>query len=247
MATIEGNFEKKTKKKVKKEIVETTSQEKTVQVQEQTDVTAGVPKLPKMNDDQKAALINQYNTTNEGVCEITESLDEVDEEYAKQCKEEFEAVVKEANEMKFLIADKDKALETANFLAEWNANKNHWERAYWRGVIKFNEFIEDKIDKLEKKEIEVLEMDYPALIFIHQSMMRPSGVGLLEAQEMAAIDDQYNAILDVIGGYVDKIALYDKKAKLYQERWGLACNGFKMNILISDLEDFAKVNTSQQG
>ena len=145
-----------------------------------------------------------------------------------------------------MIADKDKAMETAVFVADWNANKNHWHRAYWKGVIKFNEFIEEKIDLLEKGEIETLEFDYPALIFLYQSMMSPQGIGLLEAQEMEAIDEQYNAILDVLGTYVDQLQNYDKKAKLYQERWGLACNGFKMNILIEDIEDFANVDLSQR-
>ena len=76
--------------------------------------------------------------------------------------------------------------------------------------------------------------------------MSPQGIGLLEAQEMEAIDEQYNAILDVLGTYVDQLQNYNKKAKLYQERWGLACNGFKMNILIEDIEDFANVDLSQR-
>lgn len=225
------------------QVSESVEATETQEVSEEDEVRQQIQKL---NPDQKKVLIAEYNRNNEGVCEIEDTDEPVSEEWIESCKKDFEAVVEEANNIPFVIADKDKAMETAVFVADWNANKNHWHRAYWKGVIKFNEFIEEKIDLLEKGEIETLEFDYPALIFLYQSMMSPQGIGLLEAQEMEAIDEQYNAILDVLGTYVDQLQNYDKKAKLYQERWGLACNGFKMNILIEDIEDFANVDLSQR-
>ena len=205
----------------------------------------GIP-MPKLDADQRAILISEYNRNNDGVAAIDESVLETTPEYQEECKKDFERVVEEANNMKFVIADAESAVETAVFLADWNANKNHWHRAYWKGVIKFNEFIEEQIAKLENNEIAELEFDYAALVFFYNCMMNPQGVGLEAALEMEKVDDQYNAILNVIGDYIDKLRLYDIKSKLYQERWGLACNGFKMDILIDKLEDFANVDMTQR-
>lgn len=205
----------------------------------------GIP-MPKLDADQRAILISEYNRNNDGVAAIDESVLETTLEYQEECKKDFERVVEEANNMKFVIADAESAVETAVFLADWNANKNHWHRAYWKGVIKFNEFIEEQIAKLENNEVAELVFDYAALVFCYNCMMNPQGVGLEAALEMEKIDDQYNAILNVIGDYIDKLRLYDIKSKLYQERWGLACNGFKMDILIDKLEDFANVDMTQR-
>ena len=99
--------------------------------------------MPKLDADQRAILISEYNRNNDGVAAIDESVLETTPEYQEECKKDFECVVEEANNMKCVIADAESAVETAVFLADWNANKNHWHRAYWKGVIKFNEFIEE--------------------------------------------------------------------------------------------------------
>lgn len=200
----------------------------------------------KMKPEERKQLIAEYNKNNAGICEIEDIEGLLSEDYVNETKKDFEDVVKEANGLTYTIADKEKALETAKFLKSWNAEKNEWHRAYWKGVIKFDEFITEQIKELEEDKEKSLVFDYNALIFLYQTMMQPSGVGLEAAKAMEAIDDQYNSVLNTIGSYVDKLSLYDKKAKLFQERWGLACNGFKMNVLVKNLEDYANVDLTNR-
>ena len=202
-----------------------------------------------MTPEQRKEMIKAFNKNMEGFAHLEE--EEPDEQYKLDCKKAFEDEVKLVRETKFKIAGKERALEVAKFLKEYNEKFVYWERMAWRGVIMFNEVINKEIESQEK-EASDLELDYGALTFLYSSMMNPNGRGLESAKMMEILETvpegqeeneeavTYSAILEKLGKHVDWLKAEDKKINILQQVWASAESGLKMKLEVNELEDFIR-------
>ena len=170
-------------------------------------------------------------------------------------KKEFEDCVEENKNKSYFIAPHDDglALTTAEFLRDWNAKFNKWTKGSWKGVIQFDRVINDIISKLKADANKDFEIDYSTLIFLYQSMGEPSGEGIDSARQMAKFENYneetgkvfeedipvtYSGVLEKIINEVNHLSNIDKKLTILKERVNLAYAGLKMNLKITELEEF---------
>ena len=196
-----------------------------------------------LNPDQRQAIIYDFNQKNKGIAEIIDDA-EVDEEYINMCKKEFEEYQGSYLKLDYEICKKDKSVEYAEWLRDWNREHVFAPANYWIGVLKFEEVILEKIEEL-KKETSDFMVDYGALTYLYNLMMAPVCRGIEEAKWMANNQETYNNILNKLAEHVEMIDLIKKKIGLLQIRWSMACQGFKMNILAKSLDDFKEKSAVQ--
>lgn len=206
------------------------------------DVLSGQKELSELDDDARDVLIHDFNEKNKGVAELV--AERPDQDFIDQCKKDFEEYQSEYLDMTYDIADKDKALEYAKWLKVWNHDYAVAPSSYWIGVLKFEEVIDKIVEDLEKNPDDKLTFDYGALTYTYNLMMQPLGIGYDYAKWMADNQETYNTILEIVGGHVDVVDLIKKKIGLLQNRWALACSGFKCNLLFENLEDLKNLDTS---
>ena len=183
--------------------------------------------------------------------------EDADDAYIAEAKKELEDAVETQKAVKYKIADPEDglALKTAEFLKTWNENFNHWEKGSWRGVIRFNIVIDKHIAELKADDKKPLEIDYQTLIFLHNSMMTPSGMGLASARKMAEFENYneetdgpleenipvtYSSVLIRINEHVANLRAIDKKLNILQQKLQLAYAGLRMTLKISELEEFVE-------
>lgn len=199
--------------------------------------------MNELDEDQRMVIINDFNAKNKGIAEIVE--EKPDQAFIDQAKKDFEEYQSEYVKLDYNVCGKDKALKYAKWLKDWNANHTFAPQNYWIGILKFDEVITDIIKKLEEKEDE-FNVDYGGLTYLYQMMMGPVAVGIEGARWMAENQEIYNDILNKLGEHVDMIELIKKKIGVLQIRWSMACQGFKMNIVAKNLEDFRDQKATQQ-
>lgn len=213
--------------------------------------------IPELTEEQKQyariTVRQEFNKKFSKWAEI-DSVDATDDDIA-EVKKDFDNCVEENKNKKYLIASHDDglALKAAEFLKKWNGEFNTWEKGSWRGLIHFDIVISDIIKELKDDETKDFEIDYSTLIFLYQSMGEPKGIGLDSARKMAVFENYnektgklfdedipitYSGILEKIQLEVKGLSNIDKKLTILKERVNLAYAGLKMNLKISDIEEF---------
>lgn len=213
--------------------------------------------IPEMSEEQKeyarATVRAEFNKKFSKWAEI-DPVNATDDDIAA-AKKDFETCLEENKNKKYLIATHDDglALTTATFLKNWNAEFNTWEKGSWRGLIQFDKVINKIITELEDDKDKDFEIDYSTLIFLYQSMGDPKGTGIETARKMAMFENYneetgkafeedtpvtYSGILEKINLEVKQLSNIDKKLTILKERVNLAYAGLKMNLKISDIEEF---------
>lgn len=215
---------------------------------------AGVPEL---TEEQKQFA---RMTMREGFNKAFSKWAEIDPKDAtdkdiEEAKETFQKCVDENKNKQYLIASHvdGLALKTAEFLQSWNAKFNTWENGSFKGIIQFERVISGIIDELKKDDKKDFEIDYSTLIFLYQSMGTPKGTGLESARAMAKFENYneetgavyeenipvtYSGVLEKIQLEVKNLSNIDKKLSILKERVNLAYAGLKMNLKISEIEEF---------
>ena len=169
-------------------------------------------------------------------------------------RKEFEEEVGKYTALKYKMADADKSVEMAEFIRDWNANYNHWEKGAWRGVVQLDRVMADTIKDLNENPAD-FEIDYQTLMFLYKSMQNPNGYGLESAKRMAELEHYdvvsgkvmeghedemtYSKVVEAIFKNTNFLQLVDKMLKLRQERINLAAAGIKYDFKITELEEFA--------
>lgn len=215
---------------------------------------AGVPELTEEQKEYARVTVrNEFNKKFSKWAEI-DPVNATDDDIA-QSKKEFEDCLNENKNKKYVLATHDDglALTTAKFLKDWNSKFNTWEKGSWRGLIQFDKVITNIITELESDKNKDFEIDYSTLIFLYQSMADPKGTGLETAREMAKFENYneetgkvfeedipvtYSGILEKVNLEVKNLSNIDKKLTILKERVNLAYAGLKMNLKISDIEEF---------
>ncbi len=215
---------------------------------------AGVPELTEEQKEYARVTVrNEFNKKFSKWAEI-DPVNATDDDIA-QAKKDFEDCLNANKNKKYMLATHDDglALTTAKFLKDWNAKFNTWEKGSWRGLIQFDKVITKIITELEANKNKDFEIDYSTLIFLYQSMGDPKGTGLDTAREMAKFENYneetgkvfeedipvtYSGILEKVNLEVKNLSNIDKKLTILKERVNLAYAGLKMNLKISDIEEF---------
>ncbi len=215
---------------------------------------AGVPELTEEQKEYARVTVrNEFNKKFSKWAEI-DPVNATDDDIA-QAKKDFEDCLNANKNKKYMLAPHDDglALTTAKFLKDWNAKFNTWEKGSWRGLIQFDKVITKIITELEGDKNKDFEIDYSTLIFLYQSMGDPKGTGLDTAREMAKFENYneetgkvfeedipvtYSGILEKVNLEVKNLSNIDKKLTILKERVNLAYAGLKMNLKISDIEEF---------
>lgn len=213
--------------------------------------------LPELTEEQKQyariTVRNEFNKKFSKWAEI-DPEDATDDDIAA-VKKDFEDCVEENKNKTYLIATHEDglALKTAEFLQNWNKEFNTWENGAWRGLIQFDRVITKIIDELKADTDKDFEIDYSTLIFLYQSMGTPKGSGIVSARKMAEFENYneetgkvfeenipvtYSGVLEKIQLAVKGLSNIDKKLTILKERVNLAYAGLKMNLKISELEEF---------
>lgn len=213
--------------------------------------------LPELTEEQKQyariTVRNEFNKKFSKWAEI-DPEDATDDDIAA-VKKDFEDCVEENKNKTYLIATHEDglALKTAEFLQNWNKEFNTWENGAWRGIIQFDRVITKIINELKTDTNKDFEIDYSTLIFLYQSMGTPKGSGIVSARKMAEFENYneetgkvfeenipvtYSGILEKIQLAVKGLSNIDKKLTILKERVNLAYAGLKMNLKISELEEF---------
>lgn len=213
--------------------------------------------LPELTEEQKQyariTVRNEFNKKFSKWAEI-DPVDATDDDIAA-VKKDFEDCVEENKNKTYLIATHEDglALKTAEFLQNWNKEFNTWENGAWRGIIQFDRVITKIIDELKTDTNKDFEIDYSTLIFLYQSMGTPKGSGIVSARKMAEFENYneetgkvfeenipvtYSGVLEKIQLAVKGLSNIDKKLTILKERVNLAYAGLKMNLKISELEEF---------
>lgn len=215
---------------------------------------AGVPELTEEQKQYARITVRQeFNKKFSKWAEI-DPVDATDDDIAA-AKKDFEDCVEENKNKTYLIATHEDglALKTAEFLQNWNKEFNTWENGAWRGIIQFDRVITKIIDELKTDTNKDFEIDYSTLIFLYQSMGTPKGSGIVSARKMAEFENYneetgkvfeenipvtYSGVLEKIQLAVKGLSNIDKKLTILKERVNLAYAGLKMNLKISELEEF---------
>lgn len=204
------------------------------------EIAEGQKQFNELDDDARDVLIHDFNEKNAGIARL--EADKPDEEFVNQCKKDFEEYQSAYLDLEYEVTGKEHALEYAKWLKGWNKDYAVAPSNYWVGVLKFNEVIDEIIEKLEKNPDDNLTFDYGALTYTYNLMMQPLGIGLAYASWMADNQETYNTILERLGEHVEMVDLIKKKIGLLQNRWALACNGFKCTLLFENLEDLKNLS-----
>ena len=175
---------------------------------------------------KRLEMIKTYNEQNKGNSWIED--EKPTEEEVKAIAQEYKEKVEAFNAIKFTIADEANALRVAKFLKKWNEDSVCWENEGWRGAIFFDAIIKNFIEECET-EAKPLVVDWQTLTYLFMFMRNIKGVGLKGAIKFAAIAEEYNKLLDVIGDEFTKHEEGGKKLQLLQDRWAAYEHGFKLH------------------
>lgn len=230
----------------------------------QVELNAVEDKMPEISADEpneeqlQFARINMRKHFNSKFSKwATIEPDDADDDFIAQTKKDLEEAVEIQKHADYEIATAEDglALKSAEFLKTWNENFNSWEKGMWRGLIRFNIVIDGLIKDLRENPEKSLIIDYQTLIFLYNSMMTPSGIGLESARRMAKFENYneetdgpyeenipvtYSGILSKIKDHINYLSAVDKKLNVLRQRVQLAYAGLKMTIKVTELEEFVE-------
>ena len=117
------------------------------------------------------------------------------------------------NSMTYLIADAPNAHRVVDFLLDYNTNKVFWGKDMWKGIIEFDKILKTWKENANGEDVE-FRLDFAAMFYCYTIMNNPAGSGLDSALYMESIEKEYNAIVDVLNGYVDD---WNKEQELFKK------------------------------
>lgn len=201
---------------------------------ETRDMMVDSPMTDEQMEAQRISFIKEYNANNTDSQILNK---EVTEDDIKELENRMDAMKEARSAMTYEIADAENGMRVAQFLRDWNANDFVWVKDMWRGVLRFDEFINEQISLMENADTALpLTFDFGALTYVYNAMMQPCGTGLEAAKKMEAMSDEYDAILNTVAMYIDE---FQEENKLFQrlgQCLGARYQGYYM-VLAEDLCD----------
>lgn len=178
-------------------------------------------------------LVNNYN----------KAYDDRKMLYREPKQEEIEAlknkmikIKEDRNSMTYLIADAANAHRVVDFLIDYNTNKVFWGKDMWKGIVEFDKILKTwKELNADKNDVE-FAIDFPAMYYCYTIMNNPAGTGLESALYMESIENEFNAIVDVLNGYVDDFNKEQEYFKKLNDVYDTMLQGY-MIVLNEDNAD----------
>ena len=197
-----------------------------------------------LTDDQRDVIIYNFNhkKENEDISEL--EYDKPDKKYIKDAEKAYNDALEAPTKLTFnLSVDGYSPLELATFLKEWNSGYAVVENKEWKGLLYFDEFLDERIKNLNSKTEKNFIINFNVLLYLDTIMTYPQGKGITFAKWMNKNQKLYDKIITAVEKHMNKVRLMNKKAALLREKWSLAMNGFKMKILLTRLEEYAKITS----
>lgn len=206
--------------------------------------------LAKARVEMRAAMTEKFGKW------ITVYDDDANDDDIQAAREVFEAEVEKYKNQTYRCAEPAEAVETVEFLINWNAKHNAWKNAAWRGIIAFDNVMTKLLENRAELEEKGFDIDYQTLMFLYHQMQMPTGVGLADAKDMAELENfdmetneirpekrvTYTSVLTTVYEHVNRLALVDKMLNLYRERVTIAAAGIKFDFKITELEEFKELS-----
>lgn len=215
-----------------------------------------VEKTIDEHTEEKQKMVDEFNEKFSEYATLTYEGAENLEEFKKEADEKFNELTKGFADMQLDIEaeNKSKALAVAKFLREWNAIFAKWSNQEWKAVIHFDEVMDAKINELRDNKTEKLTLDVYAITYLFEKMKEPEAIGLQSAKLMSKYetkDDKKNAftfveILNVLMKHVQYMQCLNKQATILQNVVAMAENGYKLDLKITELEEFVKFFDAMQ-
>lgn len=142
------------------------------------------------------------------------------------------------NSMTYLIADAPNAHRVVDFLLDYNTNKVFWGKDMWKGIIEFDKILNTWKENANGEDVE-FRLDFAAMFYCYTVMNNPAGKGLESALYMESIEKEYNAIVDVLNGYVDDWNNEQEKFKKLNDVYETMLQGYM--IVLNDDEESSSV------
>ena len=150
------------------------------------------------------------------------------------------------NAMTYLIADATNAHRVVDFLLDYNTNRVFWGKDIWKGIVEFDKVLKTwKELNANNTDVE-FRLDFAAMFYCYTVLNNPAGVGLDSALYMESIEEEFNAIVDVLNGYVDDFNNEQEKFKLLNDVYETMLQGY-MIVLNDDEESNNVVDEVPEG
>ena len=172
---------------------------------------------------QRRTMINEYNRNNTDTQILHRKVNDDD---IKELEELLKNMQEEQSTKTYLIADKDNAKRVFDFFKDWN-NSSVWNKDSWRGVLKFDEYLNDWLAKFENEECDMV-FDFPAMSYAYNMLMNNAGVGIEAARYMQSVSEQYDAVMELLNTYVKDFQDLNEKFKTLQDCLAARYQGFMM-------------------
>lgn len=207
------------------------------------------------SEEEKTKMMNDFNEKFGEYATLTkeENLDD----FKKEAEAKFDELTKSFSELQLDIetSSPKKALAVAKFLKEWNKNFSKWTNQEWKAVIHFNEVIDAKIQELRDAKADKLSLDVYTITYIFEKMKEPEATGLDSAMLMAKYETKnekkedsfaFVDILHVLMNQVKYMQCLNKQATILQNVVAMAESGYKLDLKITELEEFVKFFDAMQ-
>lgn len=181
-------------------------------------------------------LVNNYN---KAYIDRKMLYREPKQEEIEALRDRMQKIKDDRNARTYLIADAANAHRVVDFLEDFNTNKVFWGKDMWKGIIEFDNVLKAwKNENADKTDVE-FRLDFAAMFYCYTVMNNPAGAGLESAKYMASIEDEFNAILNVLNEYVDDFNKEQEKFKLLNDVYETMLQGYM--VILNDDEELSKV------
>lgn len=143
------------------------------------------------------------------------------------------------NAMTYLIADAANAHRVVDFLLDYNTNRVFWGKDMWKGIVEFDKVLKTWKELNENNTDVEFRLDFAAMFYCYTVLNNPAGAGLESALYMESIEEEFNAIVDVLNGYVDDFNKEQEKFKLLNDVYETMQQGYM--IVLNDDEESSNV------
>jgi hypothetical protein len=150
------------------------------------------------------------------------------------------------NAMTYLIADAANAHRVVDFLLDYNTNRVFWGKDMWKGIVEFDKVLKTWKELNENNTDVEFRLDFAAMFYCYTVLNNPAGAGLESALYMESIEEEFNAIVDVLNGYVDDFNKEQEKFKLLNDVYETMLQGY-MIVLNDDEESNNVVDEVPEG
>ena len=155
-------------------------------------------------------------------------------------------IKEDRNAMTYLIADAANAHRVVDFLLDYNTNRVFWGKDMWKGIVEFDKVLKTWKELNENNTDVEFRLDFAAMFYCYTVLNNPAGAGLESALYMESIEEEFNAIVDVLNGYVDDFNKEQEKFKLLNDVYETMQQGY-MIVLNDDEESNNVVDEVPEG